>query len=165
MSKSLRRRCTLILATAMLGACTPPPVLKPESPPASVAPVDAAALAEHYRGTQVVWGGEVLEVRNREQNSEIVVLAYPLDSGQRPQRNESSAGRFIAIMPGYIERYDYPSHRYITFAGKLDGSRDDLIGEQHYSYALLKADTWHLWAPDYDERHWHIGIGIGATIR
>jgi outer membrane lipoprotein len=133
--------------------------------PVTVAPIDAAALPEHFKDAQVVWGGELLEVRNREQNSELVVLAYPLDSGQRPQRRENSVGRFIAIMPGYIERYDYPSHRYITIAGKLDGSRDELIGEQHYQHALLKADTWHLWPPDFDQRHWHISIGIGGVIR
>jgi outer membrane lipoprotein len=157
----------LVLAGAIwaLCACTPAPVLRTDSAPDAVAPADAAALSEHFAGAQVVWGGEVLEVRNREQASEIVVLAYPLDRGQRPQRREASLGRFIALMPGYVERYDYPAGRYITIAGKLDGSRDELIGAQRYQHALLKADTWHLWPPDFDERHWHFGIGFGGSIR
>lgn len=158
--------CCLLAAMALtLSACVPAPVLKPAAAPVTVTPADAAALAERYRGSEVVWGGELLEVRNREQASEFVVLAYPLDAGQRPQRGESSMGRFIAILPGYVERYDYPSHRYITFAGTLDGSRDEPVGEQQYHYAVLKADTWHLWPPDFDQRHWHFSIGIGAAIR
>lgn len=155
----------VIGAGILLCACIPAPVLKTDSAPAAVLPADAAALAEHFAGAQVVWGGEVLEVRNGAQVSELVVLAHPLDRGQRPQRGQASLGRFIALMPGYVERYDYPSGRYITIAGKLDGSRDELIGEQHYQHALLRADTWHLWPADFDARRWHFSIGIGGSIR
>jgi len=155
----------LVIAALAVGACTPAPVLKTTIAPVAVAPADAAAQAEHYLGTEVVWGGELLEVRNRADASEIVVLAYPLDAGQRPQRGEMSLGRFIALLPGYVERYDYPSGRYITIAGTLGGTRDDLIGEQHYAYPVIKADAVHLWPPDFDQRHWHLNIGIGGSIR
>jgi outer membrane lipoprotein len=149
----------------MLCACTPPPVLKTSSAAIAVTPADAAALAEHYQGAQVVWGGELLEVRNRENASEMVVLAYPLDAGQRPQRRDASMGRFIAVLPGYVERYDYPSGRYVTIAGTLNGTRDDLVGEQRYAYPVVKTDAVHLWQPDFDQRHWHVSIGFGGAIR
>lgn len=128
-------------------------------------PLDATIDAEHYRNAQVVWGGEVIEVHNRADSSEIVILAYPLDDGQRPQRGDTSLGRFIAELPGYVESYDYPQGRFVTIAGKLDGSREDLVGEQRYRYAIVRTDETHLWPVDFDERKWHIGIGVSGAIR
>jgi outer membrane lipoprotein len=154
-----------IAAALMLCACAPAPALKTSSAAIAVTPADASALAEHYAGAQVVWGGELLEVRNREDASELVVLAYPLDAGQRPRRRDASMGRFIAVLPGYVERYDYPSGRYVTVAGTLNGTRDELVDEQHYAYAIVKADAVHLWQPDFDARHWHVSVGVGGAIR
>jgi outer membrane lipoprotein len=161
-----RLRTSVLAALAFaLSACVPAPVLKTAATPTTVTPVDAAALPEHFLGAQVVWGGELLEVHNRADASEMVILAYPLDAGQRPQRAQSSMGRFIAVLPGYVERYDYPTGRFITIAGTLNGARDDLVGEQHYAYAVVKADASHLWQPDFDVRKWHVSIGFGASIR
>lgn len=165
MSAKIQWRRLCIAATLVLCACTPAPVLKTSSAPIAVTPADAGALAEHYQGAQVVWGGELLEVRNREDASELVVLAYPLDAGQRPRRSDTSIGRFIAVLPGYVERYDYPSGRYVTVAGRLNGTRDDLVDEQHYAQPIVNADAVHLWQPDFDQRHWHVGIGYSGAIR
>lgn len=158
-------RAALVATMLMLCACTPAPVLKSVSSPTALLPVQAAIDADHYRGTEVVWGGEVVEVRNREDSSEIVIVAYPLDEGQRPQRGDDSLGRFIAVLPGYVESFDYPQGRFVTIAGKIDGRRDDRIGEQPYAYALVRADETHLWPVDFDQRRWHVGIGISGAIR
>jgi outer membrane lipoprotein len=156
----------LTIATLLaLTACTPAPVFKTSAPTPMLTPLDATVDADHYRNSQVVWGGEVIEVHNRSDVSEIVILAYPLDAGQRPQRGDNGLGRFIAILPGYVESYDYPPGRFVTITGKLNGSREDLIDEQRYRYAIVSADETHLWPVDFDERKWHIGIGVSGGIR
>jgi len=165
MSGHADRRCFALLCAAALAlcACTPAPVLKTAATPLAILPDEA--VTQGQRGAAVVWGGELLEVRNRPEASEMLILAYPLDRGQRPQRGETSRGRFVAVLPGYIERYDFPSGRFITITGTLDDTREELVGEQPHTYAVVKADAWHLWPPDFDQRHWHVSIGIGGAIR
>ena len=162
-SSFVPRRICVLFAMLSLAACAPAPILR--TPSAPIRLVDAVMDADHWRGSDVVWGGEVVEVRNRADVSEIVIVAFPLDDGQRPQRGGESLGRFIAVLPGYVESFDYPEGRHVTVAGKLDGHRDDLIGEQHYDFAVVRVDETHLWPVDFDERKWHVGIGISGGIR
>src|SRR5512146_1842449 len=100
--RGLVRSSASALALA-LAACAPPPVLKPMTPPVDVEPEAAAAASERYHGAEVLWGGRIVEVRNRADVSEIVIVAYPLDGGQRPRPKEASQGRFVAVLEGYVE--------------------------------------------------------------
>jgi outer membrane lipoprotein len=36
-------------------------------------------------GNDVIWGGRIVQVQNYADHSEVELLAYPLDSSQRPQ--------------------------------------------------------------------------------
>lgn len=154
----------LILA---LAACAQPPVLKPMSPPIDVAPEAAAARIERYHGAEVVWGGRVVEVRNRADASEIVVVAYPLDGGQRPRPKEPSQGRFIAVLEGYVESYDYPQGRFLTLSGKLDGSVSEIVDEQPYRYPVVRAEGLHLWPAGFANSgpQVHFAVGVSGGIR
>jgi outer membrane lipoprotein len=160
-------RSGAIALTLSLTACTPPPVLKPMTAPVDVAPEAAAAAAERYRGAEVVWGGRIVEVRNRADVSEVVVVAYPLDSGQRPRPKETSQGRFIAVLEGYVESYDYPQGRYLTLSGKIDGSISENVDEHPYLYPVVRAEGVHLWPAGFENSapQVHFAIGVSGAIR
>lgn len=164
--RDLVRSCATALALS-LAACTPPPVLKPMEPPQDIAPDAAAAAPERYRGAEVVWGGRIIEVRNRADASEIVILAYPLDSGQRPRPKQPSPGRFIAVLDGYVESYDYPHDRFITLSGKIDGSLSEPVDQQPYVYPIVRAEGIHLWPPGFENSapQVHFAVGVSGAIR
>jgi outer membrane lipoprotein len=153
--------------TLALVACAPPPVLKPLQTPQDIAPDMAAAMPEAYRGAEILWGGRIVEVRNRAETSEIVILAYPLDSSQRPRPKEPSQGRFIAVLQGYVESYDYPHDRFLTVSGKVDGSLGENVDEQPYVYTLVRAEGVHLWPAGFENSapQVHFSIGVSGAIR
>jgi len=166
----LFRRCTITLIMALtmaLVACTPPPVLKPMQNPQNIAPDMAAAMPDVYRGAEILWGGRIVEVRNRAETSEIVILAYPLDGGQRPRPKEPAQGRFIAVLEGYVESHDYPHDRFITVSGKVDGSLSEDVDEQPYVYTLVRAEGLHLWPAGFENSapQVHFSIGVSGAIR
>jgi len=162
----LSRRCTIALTLA-LAACTPPPVLKPTQTPQNIAPDMAAAMPDVYHGAEILWGGRIVEVRNRAETSEIVILAYPLDGGQRPRPKQPSQGRFVAVLQGYVESYDYPHDRFVTVSGKVVGSLAENVDEQPYVYTLVHAEGVHLWPAGFENSapQVHFSIGVSGGIR
>ncbi|HET7779441.1 MAG TPA: Slp family lipoprotein [Rudaea sp.] len=153
--------------TLFLVACAPPPVLKPTQTPQNIAPDMAAAMPDVYRGAEILWGGRIVEVRNRAETSEIVILAYPLDGGQRPRPKEPGQGRFIAVLEGYVESYDYPHDRFVTVSGKVDGSLSEIVDEQPYVYTVVRAEGVHLWPAGFENSapQVHFSIGVSGGIR
>ena len=150
-----------------LAACTPPPVLKPAATPIDIAP-DAGAIADgRYRDAAVVWGGRIVEVRNRAEVTEVVVDAYPLDAGQRPLPSKDKQGRFVAVLPGYVEAHDYRSGRFISITGTLGANVTEMTeaGERPCPLVLVSAS--HLWPPGYPNSgpQVHFAVGVSGGIR
>jgi len=76
-------------------------------------------------------------------------------------------GRFIAILPGYVEAHDYPAGRYLTLEGHLDGTRVSQVEQHDYVFPLVRTGEIRLWPAGFEDTgpQWHIGIGVGVHIR
>ncbi len=114
--------------------------------------------------TTVLWGGMIVEVVNRERHTEVVVLAYPLDARQRPKVEAPSEGRFVVVLPGFVEPLDYPQGRFVTLRGPLVGTREGRIGDRDYAYPLVRAQAAHLWPRNFRQSGPRISIGIGVGL-
>ena len=131
-------------------------------------PSQVAQSPERFAGNEVIWGGRIVRVQNFADHSEVELLAYPLDSSQRPQTNDSGNGRFIAVMPGYVEPLSYPPGALMTVNGKLNGSRAGKVGEADYVFPLVVAAQSHVWTPaemEQGRNNIHFGVGVGVGIR
>lgn len=153
---------------ALLAACAPAPIY--HAPPGTLAatPMQVAQAPERYARGQVIWGGTVVSVKNLAQGTEIEVLAFPLDSSQRPRLKDNAAGRFIAVMPGYVEPLNYPSGAPVTVSGTLNGSRAGQVGQASYVFPLVQVTQSHRWTADEMQRghpNIHFGVGVGVGIR
>ncbi|WP_313917654.1 Slp family lipoprotein [Tahibacter sp.] len=157
----------LIAGTMLLSACAARPVVVAGAPVTAALPSDVAAEPERYRGAEVIWGGMILAVENRETQTEVTVLAYPLDTAQRPVPAAGTRGRFIIVLPGYVERHDYPDGLFVTLNGRLAGTRAGQVGAHDYVFPLVEAAHVHRWPPgfQFDRSQWHFGVGIGVRIR
>ena len=150
-----------------LSACASAPVLVPATTPVDVAP-DALAIADgRYRDAAVVWGGRIVEVRNREQATEVVIDAYPLDAGQRPLIKKDRQGRFVAVLPGYVESHDMPPGRFLSVSGTLGESVMEATEQGERRCPLVLVSATHLWPPGYPESapQMHFSIGVSGGIR
>lgn len=157
----------VVLPALLLGlsACAPAPIYKVAPGAIAATPMQVAQTPEQYTHGQVIWGGRVVDVRNLPDHSEVEILAYPLDSSQRPVFGGGASGRFIAIVPGYAEPMNYPAGAPITVDGRLDGSRAGKVGEADYVFPLVRVAQSHMWtAAEMRSGHPNIGFGVGVGV-
>ncbi|MEO6799759.1 MAG: Slp family lipoprotein [Rhodanobacter sp.] len=164
---SLLIRLGLPAVLLALAACAPAPIYKTSTNTVSPVPTQAAQTPERYSGAEVIWGGRIVHVSNFPDHSEIELLAYPLDSSQRPRANDSGNGRFIAVMRGYVEPLDYPAGALMTINGKLNGTRAGKVGEADYQFPLVDVTQSHVWTADEMQKgrnNFRFGVGVGVGI-
>jgi outer membrane lipoprotein len=164
---SLLIQLALPAVLLVLAACAPAPIYKTSANAMVATPGQVAQTPERYSGTEVVWGGRIVHVSNFQDHSEIELLAYPLDSSQRPRANDSGNGRFIAVMSGYVEPLDYPPGALMTVDGKLNGTRAGKVGEADYLFPLVDVNQAHVWTPEEMQKgrnNFRFGVGVGVGI-
>jgi outer membrane lipoprotein len=160
----------IILPALLLGlaACAPAPIYKVAPGTVAATPMQVAQTPEQFAHGQVIWGGSVVGVRNLPDHSEIEILAYPLDASQRPLFGAGASGRFIAMMPGYVEPMSYPAGVPITIDGQLAGTHVGQVGQASYVFPLVNAAQSHVWTAD-EMRSGHpnisFDVGVGAGFR
>jgi outer membrane lipoprotein len=164
---SMLTRLAVPAALLMLAACAPAPIYKTTTTAVTATPLQVAQTPERYNSNPVIWGGRIVQVKVFSDHSEVELLAYPLDSSQRPKANDSGNGRFIAVLAGYAEPLNYPSGALMTVSGKLDGSRAGKVGEADYVFPLVTVAQSHVWTADEMNRgrnNVHFGLGVGVGI-
>jgi outer membrane lipoprotein len=165
---SLLIRLAMPTALLVLAACAPAPIYKTTGNAVLATPAQVAQTPEHYSGNEVIWGGRIVHVSNFQDHSEIELLAYPLDSSQRPRANDSGNGRFIAVLRGYVEPLDYPAGALMTVDGKLNGTRAGQVGQADYLFPLVDVAQSHVWTAEEMQNgrsNVHFGLGVGVGIR
>lgn len=154
-----------LLSMLALAACAPAPIYKTTSATVAVPASEVAQAPERYLNSEVIWGGRIVGVQNLADRSEVELLAYPLDSSQRPKANDTGNGRFIAVMPGYAEPLDYPAGALMTVRGKLTGTRAGTVGQAPYVFPLVGVAQSHVWTADELRSHKpNISFGLGVGI-
>ena len=155
--------CLATVLTVLLAGCAPAPIYKADASTVTVAPSTVAAAPGTYTGREVIWGGRIVGVHNFPDHSEIEVLGYPLDSSQRPQLDQTAGGRFIALMPGYVESMDYPDGAPMTLRGRIEGTRTGKVGEADYVFPQVAVEQSHRWTPEeMTKPHVSFGVGVGV---
>lgn len=156
--------------TAALAACAPAPIYKTGPALVNATPGQVATSPANFSQAQVIWGGEVIAVHNLANHTRLEVLAYPLDSSQRPRLKEQASGRFIAEVPGFLEPMDFPKGALVTVLGQVAGTQDEMVGQASYTYPLVAVKTgdMHRWtAEEMRKGHSNVrfGVGVGVGIR
>ncbi len=131
------------LVTLGLGGCASVPQQLAGTGFSSVTARQAANGAGH--GERVRWGGEILKVMPREEDTCFEVLSRDLYPDARPRRRGQSDGRFIACHKGFYDPELYGRGRDLTVVGQIDGTEKHKVGEYDYTYPRLNADQVYLW--------------------
>ena len=151
-----------LLAIALLAGCATP-VFK-DMPATTLSPLDVADAPERYHDTALVWGGRVIAVHNLADSTQVEVVAHPLDAAQRPDIRTPSIGRFVVVLPGYVESMDYPAGRWLSVRGHVGGSEVHRIDQRDVVYPLLLSDEAHLWPASFPYEHGKFTFGFGVGI-
>lgn len=162
----LRQVKTIALATCalLLVGCATAPGLDSRGVDTGLTPGRAVADIQTSAGKRVAWGGTILDARNLRDATQLEVLAYPLDSGGRPQRDRAPLGRVLVVKVGYLETADFAAGRAVTAIGTLKEARKATVGEMELVYPVLSAEQIHLWPERADRAEPRLHFGIGITI-
>ena len=100
-----RFTCSLfaVLLAAMLTGCTASVPIR-GAPTASPAPYLAGEQSQRFRGTDVLWGGTIVDHRDFERYTELEIVAFPLDYRQRPLLDAPVSSRCVAKSPASAAR-------------------------------------------------------------
>lgn len=168
--RNLLRLALALALPAAVAACAPAPLYKTGTAFANATPAQVASSPGNFSGMQTVWGGTVIGVDNRQDHTELRILGYPLDSSQRPRLKQPASGRFIAIVPGFLDPMTFPDGIPVTVLGQLDGAQTAAVGGANYSYPVVRVsrNDLHRWTAD-EMRQGHpninFGVGVGVGIR
>jgi len=140
------RLIAFAVVAMLLSACRsnlPPAISDPI--PGEPGLAEVQAQASRYSGQKVRWGGVVVKTENRQSDSRIWMVAFPLNDWGRPRIEAPSPGRFIAIVNEFLEPLVYRPDRELTLTGNISGTETLKIGDFAYDYALVQVDNYHLW--------------------
>ena len=125
-----------------------------EPPPESFSVREVQRDPQAYLARPVRWGGEVIEVQNREESSDVLVLGRELKQKGEPKSSGKVDGRFIARFGGFIDPEELPKGKRITVSGPIIGLETGQVGEFPYPYPVVEVTAWHLW-PDPQPRNYY----------
>jgi outer membrane lipoprotein len=129
------------LAALMLSSCTTVPrQLQGEYPAITPARVDSGAF-----GTDVRWGGVIIETRNEENRTCFEVLSRNLGKSMRPEAEDSTLGRFIACKNGFYDPEVFAQGRELTLTGTVRTIEEHPIDDFNYRYPIVDAKDVILW--------------------
>jgi outer membrane lipoprotein len=106
---------------------------------------EIAGSPTRYRGSTVVWGGEILEKTVFRDTTRFIILQTPLDDRDRPGDKTDSRGRFIAIADDYLDPSVYEEGKRVTLAGEITGTETLPLGTTQYTYPVVRVEQIHLW--------------------
>src|SRR5262249_16164645 len=105
------------------------------------------------------------EVHNLAGATEVEVVAYPIDDAQRPDQNAQTEGRFIVTLRGFVEPLDFPTGRFVTLRGRVDGTRATRIDEHDVTLPIVPDAPVHLWPANFPYEmprvRFSLGLGVG----
>jgi outer membrane lipoprotein len=154
----------ILLASVLLTACASTPEFDTTQVDRSLTPQSVIAEQQISLNKIALWGGTVLDTKNLKDSTQIEVLAYPLNTYERPQLDKQPLGRFIILHQGYLEPATYSQGRLVTVKGLISDIQEGKVGESMYSYPVISSQQLHLWSKDSSSRNrtsFHIGVGIG----
>jgi outer membrane lipoprotein len=100
---------------------------------------------DRYVGKNVLWGGVIAEITNKQNETDLKVRETELDIEKRPKNPDRSAGRFIVRYAGFLDPAIFQPGREITVAGEVVGKEVLPLEKILYPYPVILAKEIHLW--------------------
>lgn len=136
-TKSLKLNVPLLGILVLLTGCA---TVGPAQQNAQFDTVQVSEVIEQpelFLNEDIVWGGTVLQVDNRSDETWIEIIQRPLGNNGLPDLSKRSNGRFLAVVPGFLDPLDYVNGQPITISGIVNGKETRKISEADYTYPVI----------------------------
>lgn len=140
----------------LVGCASEAPRAISEAPASNISLTQARKDPQAVRGTVVRWGGAIVSVQNRREETWIEIVERPLWPDGQPRDTDRSEGRFLAHVAGFLDPAVYAKNRLITVAGALDEPETHSIDEFPYRYPVVRVTDVYLWPKEPEVyRHYY----------
>lgn len=129
-----------LFVLAVASCTTVPEQLQGEFPQLAPSQVDPGAF-----GTRVRWGGVILATHHEENRTCLEILSRELDAYLRPEREDYTAGRYIACKDGFQDPEVFARGREVTTIGPIRNIRVREIEGFAYRFPVVDAERLVLW--------------------
>ncbi len=109
--------------------------------------------ADSRIGESVTLGGYMLDTREADHQTHIVVLQAPLGLRGRPQSEDKSQGRFLVVYQGRLDPNDSGPGRKLTVTGTVLGTAQEKIANCPDPCLKIESSSLRVW-PLYEEQFW-----------
>jgi len=150
----------IIFFLVAITGCASQPVIDSANYDASVLPNQVSENIGDYTEQAVIWGGVIVGLANQTDGTQLEILAYPLDSSQRPVTSSQSTGRFLITTDTFLEPVDYTAGKLVTTSGQISGLSSGTIGQTSIDYPTLRSDQLYLWSKRSSRIKPVFGIGV-----
>lgn len=134
----------ILLLGLLLGGCaTVPPAALSKGVFSPVTPQEIQTGTPE--GQRIRWGGVIIDVTPKEQETCFRILALPLDTEARPERDDRALGRFVGCAQGFYDPALYAVGREITVTGEIRGVEPGKVGDFQYLFPRVAVDAVYLW--------------------
>ena len=96
-------------------------------------------------GSRVRWGGTIVRTEIQASETWIELVGRELDSEGEPRETDSSSGRFLARIEGFLEPTIYAKGRQLTVVGQVAATHVGEIDKTTYLYPIVHVEHHYLW--------------------
>ena len=153
----------LALITLLVG-CASTPIFDTSKVDSSITPTLALEGSSENIGKTALWGGTILTTQNLKDFTQIEILAYPLDSSQRPDLNDKPLGRFIIRKQGFLDPLSFSQGQLVSVLGEVGQNQSATIGESAYVYPVINALQVNLWPKKKTSTDSRFSFGFGFRL-
>ena len=139
-------RYFVLLAVFIFAGCTivPDSIDVPEGTQL-VSYSKAVTSGASAQGQKARWGGLIVGVENKPNQTLIELAHFPLNHYGKPGTNGETSGRFKVQIDGFVDPIVFEEGRSATFLGTITAPTAGMVGEQPYIYPTIIADDYHMW--------------------
>jgi outer membrane lipoprotein len=141
----MRKTIRLANAVAIVGAlmaCAQPPS---KGPVKNITPLQA--IETNSAGDEVRWGGPILSIAPKQEETCFRMLSYFLGSNGEPHVQDQPQGHFLACAKGYYDPAVYAPRRLMTVVGTLGTTQTVKVDNVEHKVATVEVQAVKLWPP------------------
>ncbi|TVS12357.1 MAG: hypothetical protein EA419_05340 [Wenzhouxiangella sp.] len=163
-ARAVQRAAAILLTLVLATACASSPVAPENDDVVGLGPAHVLS-GDAEPGDRVIWGGRIASIRNLADRTELTVVSYPLDRGDRPRLNQDPGVRFLLRYPDFLEPAQYVPGRFVTVLGTVEGLEVLTVDEHELRHPVLDGERLHLWPADASRWQSQTRFSIGVGIR
>lgn len=141
-----------ITIAILLSGCSHIPETIRHAPSHDIHLQDTKNNFSKHQNQMVRWGGTLIDVVNKENETTLQILAFPLNYKGRPDLSAAAQGRFLVKTNEFLDPAVYTTGSELTVTGRLVDENNRKVGQKVLQLPVIELQQIYLW-PEYRQNY------------